>query len=81
MLYPLSYGGRIRILTITPCGVAAMSEESVQKTVQCQAGWRGWRIVGWVMLGAVLGAALVVAFLAYSQPELLLEQLNLRYCG
>jgi hypothetical protein len=33
------------------------------------------------MLGVLLGATLVAAFLAYGQPELLLEQLNLRYCG
>ncbi|MBV2184334.1 MAG: hypothetical protein KUL88_07340 [Rhizobium sp.] len=42
---------------------------------------RGWRIVGWVLLGSVIGGALVVAFIAYGQPELLLEQMNLRYCG
>jgi len=35
----------------------------------------------WVLLGALLGAMLVALFLAYGQPELLLEQMNLRYCG
>lgn len=40
-----------------------------------------WRIAGWLLLGIVLGAVLVGAFLAYGQPELLLEQMNLRYCG
>ena len=58
-----------------------MSDKSVQITSQSQAARRVWRIVGWVLLGVVLGAALVAAFLAYGQPELLLEQLNLRYCG
>ncbi|MDO9242752.1 MAG: hypothetical protein Q7U32_02970 [Rhodocyclaceae bacterium] len=58
-----------------------MSDESVQITSQSQASRRRWRTVGWVLLGAVLGAVLVAAFLAYGQPELLLEQLNLRYCG
>lgn len=42
---------------------------------------RAWRMLGWLLLGVALGAALVAAFLAYGQPELLLEQLNLRYCG
>ncbi|MDP2171269.1 MAG: hypothetical protein Q8J96_12685 [Rhodocyclaceae bacterium] len=56
-----------------------MSDQSVEKTPQSRR--RGWRVVGWVLLGIVLGAALVAAFLAYGQPELLLEQLNLRYCG
>lgn len=58
-----------------------MSEASVQKTTQCRTVWRGWRIIGWMVFGGILGAALVAAFLAYGQPELLLEQLNLRYCG
>ncbi|MHB1358296.1 MAG: hypothetical protein ACYCWC_01785 [Rhodocyclaceae bacterium] len=58
-----------------------MSDESVQITPQSQAPRRGWRVVGWVLLGAALGAALAAAFLAYGQPELLLEQLTLRYCG
>ena len=40
-----------------------------------------WRILGWLLLGIALGVVLVAAFLAYGQPELLLEQLNLRYCG
>jgi len=34
-----------------------------------------------MLLGGMIGLALVAAFLAYGQPELLLEQLNLRYCG
>lgn len=38
-------------------------------------------MLGWVVLGLLLGLVLVAAFLAYGQPELLLEQLNLRYCG
>jgi hypothetical protein len=42
---------------------------------------RAWRIFGWVLLGCVIGAAMVAAFIAYGQPELLLEQMNLRYCG
>lgn len=58
-----------------------MSDKSVQITPQSRGIQRGWRIVGWVLLGVLLGAALVAAFLAYGQPELLLEQLNLRYCG
>jgi len=35
----------------------------------------------WVMLGIAGGLVLAALFLAYGQPELLLEQLNLRYCG
>ncbi len=42
---------------------------------------RGWRILGWVLLGGVIGGVMVAAFIAYGQPELLLEQMNLRYCG
>lgn len=53
----------------------------MQISPQSQTTQRGWRVVGWVLLGVLLGAALVAAFLAYGQPELLLEQLNLRYCG
>ena len=34
-------------------------------------------VLGWVSLGA----ALALGFVAYRQPELLLEALNLRYCG
>ncbi len=33
------------------------------------------------MLGSLVGAVLTAIFLAYGQPDLLLEQLNLRYCG
>ncbi|MDI6745602.1 MAG: hypothetical protein QMD17_00520 [Rhodocyclaceae bacterium] len=58
-----------------------MSDKSVQITPQPQATRHGWRVIGWLMLGVLLGATLVAAFLAYGQPELLLEQLNLRYCG
>jgi len=58
-----------------------MRDESAEKTVPERARWRGWRILGWMLLGGMIGLALVAAFLAYGQPELLLEQLNLRYCG
>jgi hypothetical protein len=34
-----------------------------------------------MLLGGLICLSLVAAFLAYGQPELLLEQLNLRYCG
>lgn len=40
-----------------------------------------WKTLALILLGVLLGAALVLAFLAYSQPALLLEQFNLRYCG
>lgn len=40
-----------------------------------------WRIFGWLLLGFLIGGILAVAFIAYGQAELLLEQLNLRYCG
>lgn len=40
-----------------------------------------WRAAVWVVVGVLLGLALVAAFFAYGQPELLLEQMNLRYCG
>lgn len=40
-----------------------------------------WRVLGWVLLGALIGAALLLVFVAYGQPGLLLEQMNLRYCG
>lgn len=39
------------------------------------------RTAGWVLLGVLLGAVLVALFFAYGQPGLLLEQMNLRYCG
>lgn len=58
-----------------------MSDESLHKAGQGFFSWHGWHVLGWLLLGGVLGAALVAAFLAYGQPELLLEQLNLRYCG
>lgn len=38
-------------------------------------------MAGWVVFGIALGLVLAVAFIAYGQPELLLEQMNLRYCG
>jgi hypothetical protein len=35
-----------------------------------------------MLLGAIVLAALVVlAFVGYRQPELLLDYVNLRYCG
>lgn len=40
-----------------------------------------WRVVGWVALGLLLGLVLAAVFFAYGQPGLLLEQMNLRYCG
>lgn len=40
-----------------------------------------WKALAWAGLGLVLGAALAAAFIAYGQPGLLLEQMNLRYCG
>ncbi len=46
-----------------------------------QASSQRWRILGWLMLGSLVGATLAAAFMAYGQPELLLESLNLRYCG
>jgi hypothetical protein len=41
------------------------------------------RIPAWVWagLGLLLGLLLAALFLAYGQPALLLEQMNLRYCG
>ncbi|MDX9993861.1 MAG: hypothetical protein RBS28_00965 [Rhodocyclaceae bacterium] len=46
-----------------------------------RSGLSPWRVLGWVMVGALLAMALVAIFVAYGQPELLLEQMNLRYCG
>lgn len=40
-----------------------------------------WRIFGWILLGSLFGVLLALIYLAYGQPELLLEQMNLRYCG
>ena len=48
---------------------------------QAAGGRSPWRVLGWVLLGGVIGAAVVLAFIAYNQPGLLLEQMNLRYCG
>jgi hypothetical protein len=58
--------------------VAATREQQMPAS---KALGQGWRILGWLMLGGLVGAALVAAFLAYGQPDLLLDQLNLRYCG
>jgi hypothetical protein len=58
-----------------------MREDSAKESVPNQAGSRVWQILAWMLAGAILSSALVAAFLAYGQPELLLEQLNLRYCG
>jgi hypothetical protein len=62
-----------------------MADNLTEKTAPDQAsqgnGRSRWHVLGWVLLGGVIGAALVLAFVAYSQPGLLLEQMNLRYCG
>jgi hypothetical protein len=58
-----------------------MRDESAEKLVPERVVRRGWRILGWMLLGGLICLSLVAAFLAYGQPELLLEQLNLRYCG
>jgi len=58
-----------------------MRDESSEKAAADRAGWRGWRILGWMLLGGLICLTLLAAFLAYGQPELLLQQLNLRYCG
>jgi hypothetical protein len=58
-----------------------MRDESTEKTAADRAAGHGWRILGWMLLGSLICLSLVAAFLAYGQPELLLEQLNLRYCG
>lgn len=58
-----------------------MMDELPQEDYRKQPGQSGWLMLGWVVLGLLLGLVLVAAFLAYGQPELLLEQLNLRYCG
>ncbi|MCX8018386.1 MAG: hypothetical protein N2690_10875 [Rhodocyclaceae bacterium] len=39
------------------------------------------RALGWMLLGALGATVLIALFLAYAQPTLLLEQVNLRYCG
>lgn len=56
-----------------------MSDEIADKPVRPPGS--GWRILGWVLLGCAIGGVLVAAFIAYGQPGLLLEQMNLRYCG
>ena len=58
-----------------------MRDESTENTAADRVVGRGWRVLGWMLLGGLICLALVAAFLAYGQPELLLEQLNLRYCG
>jgi hypothetical protein len=58
-----------------------MSEDSAGEPVVDQSGRRGWQVLGWMIVGGIVGIILLAAFLAYGQPELLLEQLNLRYCG
>jgi hypothetical protein len=58
-----------------------MRDESIEKMAADRAGERGWRILGWMLLGGLICLSLVAAFLAYGQPALLLDQLNLRYCG
>ena len=39
------------------------------------------KILLWVVLGVLIGLSCVAIFLAYGQPGMLLEQMNLRYCG
>jgi len=58
-----------------------MRDESTEKLAADRTVGRGLRILGWMLLGGLICLALVAAFVAYGQPELLLEQLNLRYCG
>lgn len=57
-----------------------MSDEDIPREPGAPSR-RVWQVLGWLLLGGILGGALLAAFLAYGQPELLLEQLNLRYCG
>jgi hypothetical protein len=40
-----------------------------------------WKILGWILLGCLIGLLMAAGFVAYGQPGLLLEQMNLRYCG
>lgn len=62
-----------------------MADNLTEKTVPDRAapdnGRLRWQVLGWMLLGGAIGAALVLAFVAYGQPGLLLEQMNLRYCG
>jgi hypothetical protein len=58
-----------------------MRDESAEKLAPERVARHGWRSLGWMLLGGLICLALVAAFVAYGQPELLLEQLNLRYCG
>ena len=55
-----------------------MSEES---TITGNPNARRWQIVGWIGLGCLLAVILMAIFLAYGQPELLLRDAGLRYCG
>lgn len=58
-----------------------MRGNSVENSSPDSKGKRRWQIFGWILVGMIVSALMVSAFLAYGQPELLLEQLNLRYCG
>lgn len=62
-----------------------MSENGPEESESAGGGQReGYmllRVAGWVVFGILLGGALVAVFFAYGQPEILLEQMNLRYCG
>lgn len=58
-----------------------MPEKNASRDVSAASISRVWRTTGLLLLGLIAGSAMVLAFLAYGQPELLLEQLNLRYCG
>lgn len=58
-----------------------MSDHHEEDLAPDAQGRHSWQILGWMLLGGAVSALLVAAFLAYGQPELLLEQLNLRYCG
>ncbi len=55
-----------------------MNEESSPPQVSVS---KATPIIVRILLGALMGGVLVVAFLAYGQPDLLLEQMNIRYCG
>ncbi len=93
MLYPLSYEGMAEknllhfnhLSQYMPDELKpAVAEVDVMHKRQMHAEKpqsQRWRILGWLMLGVLVGTILAAAFLAYGQPELLLEQLNLRYCG
>ena len=42
---------------------------------------RPLNIIAWLIIGCVAIIALLAVFFGYEQPGLLLEQMNLRYCG